>query len=149
MGSDLFFSKSSRRTVPEFLDYYIKTSAHDRPCSYYAKRVAKGWKSATLWTGLETVCLSVLTGKMQSERRSAYVSRAHFFWTAEFNQPHILTACCQEDHFQGCLWFCSVFSFSGFSRPLACIGGCHPPGAHLSHVFLFPELIFFISGRGS
>jgi hypothetical protein len=23
-----------RRTVPEFLDYYIKTSAHDRPCSY-------------------------------------------------------------------------------------------------------------------
>ncbi len=33
-GSDLFFSKSSRTTVLEYLDYYVKTSAPDRPVSY-------------------------------------------------------------------------------------------------------------------
>ena len=34
-GSDLFFSKSSRTTVLEYLDYYVKTSAPDRPVSYH------------------------------------------------------------------------------------------------------------------
>ncbi len=33
-GSDLFFSKSSRTTVLEYLDYYVKTSAPDCPVSY-------------------------------------------------------------------------------------------------------------------
>ncbi len=37
-GSDLFFSNSYRITVLEYLDYYVKTSAPDRPAFYEATR---------------------------------------------------------------------------------------------------------------
>jgi hypothetical protein len=40
MGSDLFFSKSSRTTVLEYLDYYMKTSVPDHPVSYIGCRFA-------------------------------------------------------------------------------------------------------------
>ncbi len=33
-GLDLFFSKATRRTVPENFHYYVKTSVHDSPATY-------------------------------------------------------------------------------------------------------------------